>query len=256
MDMDEFVNCILYGDSSGPRETIEERMDWVGEQIRKKVEESMLNEIKAQPLSFRRYSPVNPPSKEWLSNPPPIAVPIHPEMIRPMNSPNFFLDQCRLAFSEKPFVEKMIISINTPKEKTVMQAKTVFDLYFKRAYEALDQAEKDKLDQLIEEDENTKLIDKTFKQLNYSLKDTPKDFVGFHVHRAPGNRLHHCTGDTRKKVEEWSERMTKERRYLDRLHEEVEAQLLSCETYEQAREILRCYDIIDCCGEMQEYKPF
>lgn len=151
--------------------------------------------------------------------------------------------------------------VNSPiqqntKEKTVMQAKTVFDLYFKRAYEALDQAEKDKLDQLIEEDENTKLIDKTFKQLNDSLKDTPKDFVGFHLYRAPGNRLHHCTGDTRKKVEEWSERTTKERRYLDRLHEEVEAQLLSCETYEQAREILRTYDIIDCCGEMQEYKPF
>lgn len=142
------------------------------------------------------------------------------------------------------------------KEKTVMQAKTVFDLYFKRAYEALDQAEKDKLDQLIEEDENTKLIDKTFKQLNDSLKDTPKDFVGFHLHRAPGNRLHHCTGDTRKKVEEWSERMTKERRHLDRMHEEVEAQLLSCETYEQARGILRTYDIINNAGEMQEYKPF
>lgn len=142
------------------------------------------------------------------------------------------------------------------KEKTVMQAQTVFDLYFKRAYEALNKAEEDQLDQLVEEDENTKLIDKTFKQLNDSLMDVPKDYQGFHLYRARSTMMAHCTCSTRKKVEEWSERVTKERKWLDRMHEEVEAQLLSCETYEQAREILRVYDIIDNSGEMQEYKPF
>ena len=137
-----------------------------------------------------------------------------------------------------------------------MQAQTVFDLYFKRAYEALNKAEEDQLDQLVEEDENTKLIDKTFKQLNDSLMDVPKDYQGFHLYRARSTMMAHCTCSTRKKVEEWSERVTKERKWLDRMHEEVEAQLLSCETYEQAREILRVYDIINNAGEMQEYKPF
>ena len=214
----------------------------------------VLEEV-AKSMPMKRYTPDNPPMKDWISNLP-IAVPIKPEFIRTK-----FDLICPFEI-DKTSLEKMIEECHTPlqiittKEKTVMQAKTVFDLYFKRAYEALEKAGKEKLDQLVEEDENTKLIDKTFEQLNNRLTDTPKDFVGFHLFRTQGNLLKHCTGDTRKKVEEWSEKITKEHDWIDRMHEEVEAQLLSCETYEQARSILRIYDIIDNAGEMQEYIPF
>ena len=255
MGKDDFISAGRHGG------TVQLSMNPIPEGIKEKLLDALAEDIANQPLvPLHMFTPDNPPLKNWLSNLP-IVKSIKPEFIRPKGSQDLL--RCPFEINNRTLKElieesqyTMPLQIITSKEKTVMQAKTVFDLYFKRAYEALDQAEKDKLDQLIEEDENTKLIDKTFKQLNDSLKDTPKDFVGFHLYRAPGNRLHHCTSDTRKKVEEWSERATKERRYLDRLHEEVEAQLLSCETYEQAREILRTYDIIDCCGEMQEYKPF
>lgn len=255
MGKDDFINAGRHGD------TVLLSMNPIPEGIKEKLLDALAEDIANQPLvPLHMFTPDNPPPKNWLSNLP-IVKSIKPEFIRPKDSQDLL--RCPFEINNRTLKElieesqyTMPLQIITSKEKTVMQAKTVFDLYFKRAYEALNKAEEDQLDQLVEEDENTKLIDKTFKQLNDSLMDVPKDYQGFHLYRARSTMMAHCTCSTRKKVEEWSERVTKERKWLDRMHEEVEAQLLSCETYEQAREILRTYDIIDCCGEMQEYKPF
>ncbi len=226
--------------------------------IRDKILDALKKDLDEHPMPLRCFTPANPPRKDWLSKLP-IAVPIKPEFIKlnidtrdPFEINNRTLEEL---IEENHYT--MPLQIITSKEKTVMQAKAIFDLYFKRAYEALDKAAEDKLNQLVEEDENTKRIKETFEQLNNSLTDTPRDFVGFHLFRGPSyNQLTHCTGDTRKKVELWSEKEVAEREHLDRMREEVEAQLLACETYEQARAILRTYSIISFDGDLEYYKPF
>lgn len=213
----------------------------------------VLEEVeKAERMPLRRYTPDNPPPKEWLSNLP-IVVPIKPEFIRPkfdlicpfeINDTLIkdLIDECRLP-----------LQIITPKEKTVMQAKAVFDLYFKRARAALDKAAEDKFHELVAADENVQKIKSTFDKLNGDLSTSgfrPKLGV-------PEHQLNiYCTKETRKLVDKWSKEETDERHRLDLMQEEVEALLLSCETYEQARAILRAYDIINNAGEMQDYQPF
>ena len=194
-------------------------------------------------LPLRRYTPANPPSSERLNG------------ITILNAPKRSDDENRLMFeSIKSVLDKEPISqLRIVEEKTVMQAKAVFDLYFKRARAAIDKAAEDKFHELVAADENVQKIKSTFDKLNGDLSTSgfrPKLGV-------PEHQLNiYCTKGTRELVDKWSKEEADERHRLDLMQEEVEAQLLSCETYEQARAILRAYDIINNAGEMQDYQPF
>ena len=214
--------------------------------IRDKILDALKKDLDEHPMPLRCFTPANPPRKEWLSKLP-IAVPIKPEFVKPNID-----TRCAFEISKTRLDKLIELQIITTEEKTVMQAKTVFDLYFKRAYEALDKAAEEKLDQLVEEDENIRLIKITIMELNSKLKDTSRNFPGILTPRSPAA----CTRNTRIRMEKWSKKETDARRRLDRMHEEVEALLLSCETYNQACVILRAYGIINTNGEMQEYKTF
>lgn len=243
MDMKDFRDYIMYGIE--PSNPVEDQAPWwLAGGLQKMVVLQAVEEVESD-LPLRRYTPANPPRKDWLSKLP-IAVPIKPEFKRYDIDLNTYLNPI------ESDIEKMILRINTSKEKTGMQAKSVFDLYFKRAYETLDKVAEEKLDQLVEEDENIRLIKITIMELNSKLKDTPRNFPGILTPRSPAA----CTRSTRIRMEKWSKKETDARRRLDRMHEEVEALLLSCETYNQACVILRAYGIINNNGEMQEYKPF
>ena len=241
---------LIYGDGSGDVSCdldLSTFLDLLPRFKKIEIMEKICEKIKGEQLPLRRYTPDNPPKKDYLSSLP-VAVPIKPEFKKP-----------KMDFYRSPFeVNDMIImnaiqQINTPKEKTVMQAKAVFDLYFKRARAALEKAAEDKFRDLVAADENVKKIRSTFDKLNDDLS-----IPGFRPKLGvPDHQLNiYCTRETRESVDKLSKEESDERRRLDLMQEEVEAQLLSCETYEQARAILRAYDIINNAGEMQEYKPF
>lgn len=252
MGMKDFRDYIMYGVE--PSDPVEDQEPWwLAGGLQKMAVLQVVKEVESD-LPLRCYTPANPPRKDWLSKLP-IAVPIKPEFIKlnidtrdPFEINNRTLEEL---IEENHYT--MPLQIITSKEKTVMQAKAIFDLYFKRAYEALDKAAEDMFHEIVAADENVKKIKTTYEKLNDDLAT-----MGFRPKLGvPEHQLStYCTKETRELVDKWSKEEADERHRLDLMREEVEAQLLSCETYEQARAILRAYDIINLAGEMEDYKPF
>ena len=250
--MGEFTNYILYGDSSGPGETIAERKNRVVEQIQKAVAKEFV--LQSRPIPMKSHNYV----EDYLGN---LQVrfddvrsefyPPSPYSVKDDFLPYVGWSKDFIVGQQEPVGATLYFSM----EDTIMRMKKVIDLYFQRAEGALEKEFEEKFFKTVEEDENIRLIKATFENLNNELKDLG-DQPGFSLFPSRDNFRLHCTNSTKAKVDELSKRESEERDRLHKLQEEIEALLLSCESYDQAKAILSAYGVIEkFSGTMLEYKP-
>lgn len=239
MDMKEFMDDIRYGiEPSGPVDGQEPW--WLAGGLQKMVVLQAVEEVGSD-LPLRRYTPANPPSSEHLKG------------ITILNAPKRSYDENRMMFeSIKSVLDKEPISqLRIVEEKPTMRTLQIVNLYFERARDAFEIAVKDKLKKLCEEDENVRMIRASFADINAKLKPGAAKKS---IHLSEWQERQYLSQDTCDKIDEFSKKEEEERKRISRLYEEVEAQLMGCDTYENECSVLRIYGIIDTCGKMAEYK--